>query len=406
MTPHTRRIVLPPPLDARKSMVVQITPIRACNLRCTHCFISNAHKSIADMMPQPLYEKAADISLAYSTAFDLYDLEYVLMGGELHMMPHVRQREIFSQGLKKLFRHLQIRDRTSGLVPLKQASFVLISNLINMRDGQIEIFADAFAQYVDLNRDYLAGGGRTEVDFVLGTSYEPDTNRFYRDRIFEDWKRNILNLRMRGLPIGIALTTTAGTVAEDPAKLLDWIVGELGCHVMVDYFAPYGEGKNAPDLLPDYAALADFMISYKTASETIMSRQGYADMAGPIFKSGKPLEQLHSRLAAMLAIDWDGAVVMDSESSADAQFSKQGIIAIDERPDAIILDELWSVAERKIKEERRDLGVRGCLACRHVRDCQGGFVHYAQIFSEAGQCAGIKNALDAIYPTDAKSNTE
>lgn len=392
-----RSIHLPPPLDARKSMVVQITPIRACNLRCTHCFISNTHKAVTSVMTQELYEKSADVAFEYSTAFPLYDIEYVLMGGELHLIPFDRQEEIYRTGIDKLFSHLEWRDSQKPVLSLEDASFVLISNLINMRPGQIDIFSEAARYFRERYSSYRACGGSSDASFVLGTSYEPDTKRFYRPWVLDEWKANIAELKGRGVEIGVALTTTAGMVATEPRQLLEWITGDLGCNAMLDHFAPYGEGKHAPELLPAHDGLADFLIGYREAAEEIMSRQGYENRAEPLFRPGKPLEQLHSRLAAMLAIDWDGAVAMDSESSADDQFSKQDVIMIDGRTIDSIVDDLWDAAERKIASERRDMALRGCLTCEYVQDCQGGFSHYAARFIDDGQCAGVRPAMAAFY---------
>jgi len=388
------------PVARRQSMVLQITPLRACNLRCTHCFITNEHKAGKARMDPRLFQWSLDMGLQFSKHFDLYDVEFVLMGGELHLLPLDHLAFMGQHSMDRGMAHLRAALSDDSASNLRSYSYNFITNLIHTPQPVLDLYARLWDDHMeDLARDPLPPGA--DFDFLLATSWEPDTNRFASPKVYDRWIKTIEWLRARGVRVGVALTGTRGTTECDPKALLDWIVRDLGCYAMYDHFAPYGAGVQAADqLLPDYDRMCRFLGDLMLYGEQLSQELGIDGLVAPGIGGTRPLEQLNSRLAAVLAIDYDGAVVMDSESSADLQYTGDHGLYIQQGSQEEVMADLLRMGRRRLNADFSRLMATPCADCRHLRRCQGGYIHWADVFpfDGADQCPGLKPMLDRLYP--------
>lgn len=387
---------IPPIVKERRSMVLQITPIRACNLRCTHCFITNAHKEVKDVMPQELFEQTLDVGLQFAGKHDLVDVETIIMGGEIHMMPLEYQRWMYRHTIDRMMDMMHQNHAEGRAKPLNNMTVNLISNLINISDEKLDLFVEASAYAQERMKELPEN---TEFYFLIATSYEPDTNRFYRPHIFEQWKRNIRYLQERGAAVGVAITGTKGTTEMGAQAITDLLYKELGCLVMFDHFGAYGEGAyNAADLNPDYDTLCTFLTELTQIGRREAEATKIEEVIAPSIFRGKPMEQLNSRMLCMLAVDYDGSVIMDSESSADEQFAGNGILKIGEADTETVLDQLIEIQKRRLRAEYREILTSpfGCGDCEFVAECQGGFPHFKELYNKPNQCPGLKQMLEQV----------
>jgi len=400
-----RSSAIPQIIRLRRSMVLQITPIRACNLRCTHCFITNEHKAITDIMSDELFEQSLEVGFGFAEQHDLVDVETVIMGGEIHTMPIEVQRRMYRRAIDRKIKLINDSvNRTDGM-PMRKMTLNLITNLIGISEEKLNVFVEA-SDYAKTRMADLPDN--TEFDFLIATSYEPDTNRFHKPHIIDQWKNNIRYLQDRGAPVGVALTGTKGTVEMGAHKLIEMIYHELGCLIMYDHFGAYGEGaRNANTLNPEYDDLCAFMIDLVETGRELAEKAGVEEVVAPSIFRGKPMEQLNSRMMCILAIDYDGSVIMDSESSADLQYNKEATIRVGEVGTSETVARLMHHQKRRLLAEFRELlkSPFGCMNCEHVTECQGGFAHFVKLFNKPGQCPGLKPMLDRIMDAPPKYAT-
>jgi len=396
-------LMVPPNLAGRRHAVFQITPNRNCNIRCDHCFISNRHKAITSHMSLGLYKRSLDVCMEFSKRIpSMEEADIVLMGGELALLPDDLQEGMYRHTVDRVIEHLA--ETAGSGRPQREVSCAIISNMINVGRDKLDVFVRAFDYYrarLDEERHRLGG---LSFDLTIDTSWEPDTGRFYKPHVYEQWLDNVRYMLARGVAVGLALTGTRGVVTMDVKERLDFFVRDLGVVPMYDHFAEYGEGRaNGAHLKFSYDEMVRFLIAFGEYAERLAEERGEV-VASPFFRAGRTMEQLHSRLLAILCVDWDGAIAMDSESSAETQHTRKDsvhgrdVLCVTEDADDGLVDAIVEQAQRRLVRESRALATSACADCRHLPYCQGGFVHYVGRFDGPGQCAGFKQVFDHFCP--------
>lgn len=369
-----------------KMLLAQITPIRRCNLRCEHCFIKNEHKLVKDIMDFDVFKNSIDIMYSFAdTLKDLKEIEIVLMGGEIHLLGEKNLELFLNYNLEKQEEY----SRQNNI----DISTTVITNLVDISKSKLDLMVDIYQKYKKINKEPFS--------LVYATSYEPDTNRFISDKKFNEWKENCLYLKSNGCKLAGGTTGTTGTVAMGAEKIYDLLYEELGLIPHYDHFTLFGEGAGKNYLMPSYEELSNFLIDF--FSINIEKYKGFDGL----FNYTKPfsLENLNSRWYAAYVVDYDGIIAMDSESSADSQFmskkykKQQNIIVPKKLTDETkndILSKLYKAWMKRQIELKRDSLKSPCNNCKHLNYCQGGFIHYKEIYNKEGECAGIKPFLDTL----------
>ncbi|SOC27103.1 hypothetical protein [Thalassospira xiamenensis] len=393
-----KKIVVPSPVSARSSMLLQIMPIRSCNLRCKHCFITNQHKKIKDIMSLPLFKKSLDITLEFSKHLPLSALEFDVMGGEIHTLPDDYFAEMAKYACDRTIQHAIEAVETGGYTdrPLEDVAINFMSNYINVSPEKLDMFLEAHdyfeAQWAKVDK---AISSQITARFFLHSSWEPDTNRFYKDKVFDQWAANFKRMSDRGARIGLCVTGTRGTIATPVEDLFDMAINKIGAaEVAFDYFGEHGEGKVNDDLVPDYDETIEWLTKFVKVGKSAGEKAGKSDFVVPHMTPGATLEQMHSRPLSQVTVDYDGTVALESVSAADKQFFKEGVFNIASGTPEDVISRLIQDTQRGINGDFRQMMNVGCLDCRHVEYCQGGYRHYVGRFTEPGQCAGFKQLLD------------
>lgn len=387
-----RGALVPDLLKSRKMLTVQITPTRRCNIRCTHCFITDEHKRMKDVMPLDVFDKSLDICMDFASRTPLEEIEFVLMGGELHVLRAEVLRHVI---------HSTLDRSVGGCInaegrEITEMSTTVITNLIGITQPKLDIYVAAKDYFLDAwARQGPARAGH-DLDYQVATSYEPDTNRFGYKGSYDEWVRNVRFLTERDIPMAVALTGTRGTIQAGAKKLIDFVVRDLGAAAMFDYFAPYGDGKfHADSLTPSYDELVAFMLEWVEYGWQISQEYG-RQMVAPMVTDYKALENLNSRWLGIVSVDYDGGIYLDSESAADNQFAKSTITNVNDGPVEAVVAELVRQAQRKWVREYRQMLTYGCTDCRHVSYCQGGYLHFMDhaTYAADGACPGLMPVMD------------
>jgi radical SAM protein with 4Fe4S-binding SPASM domain len=263
-------------------------------------------------------------------------------------------------------------------------SVTLITNLVGISKEKLDIYGD------------LVGGHQKKYGpekFLLATSYEPDTKRF-NDKTLKDWESNISYLRGRGVTIACGITGTQGTIDMGVSGILEYLHKGLGLIPHYDHFALFGEGRNRKDLMPSYKEIEDFITEFFLKTRDMDAFSEFFDYSEPY-----ALENLNSRWHSAIAVNFDGIVSMDSESSADDQFDsvakKQKMFNIQE---IRIIRQLMEANKRRILDMEKDVFRNSkCLSCEFSTFCKGGFRHYIDVFDGKGECAGFYNFIKNVF---------
>lgn len=388
MTAH-QPLMLPEVFLHRKMLVIQITPTRMCNLRCTHCFITNEHKAIREVMAVERYKQAMLACIRYAELVPVEEIEIVVFGGELHLLDAAYLREIFTF-TADVVAETAARD---GGRKLKVVTSSITTNLIGIRQDKLDLFVECAEYFNRRHADLGLADMDIEAAYEFATSYEPDTNRFHKPRILEDWKRNTRWLAERA-SVGVAVTGTRGLVRQGAKAMIDLLVRDLGVSVAFDYFAPYGEAKNyAGDLEPDYDELVAFMQDLLVEGDRI-SREFGKWMVTPMPSREIALENLNSRWLTIVSVDYDGGIFLDSESAADNQFNHSVPGYVADGDIEVIARNLLQLAQKKWRTEYKQMIKTGCLDCRHVSYCQGGYFHFFEKYNDGDRCPGLMPVMD------------
>lgn len=370
-----------------KMLLAQITPIRRCNLRCEHCFIKNEHKLIKDIMDFDVFKNSIKAMYMFAKQLkDLQEIEIVLMGGEIHLLGPELMKKFLEYNLEE-------QEKFRAENPDIQISTTVITNLVDVNDEKLKTMIKIYHDYKERNKDPLS--------LVYATSYEPDTNRFINDKKLNEWKATCKKLKDAGCQMAGGTTGTTGTIKMGAKKIYDLLYEDMGIVPHYDHFTLFGEGAGKYHLMPTYEELSDFL--YDFFSINIEKYKGFDGF----FNYTKPfsLENLNSRWYAAFVVDYDGIIEMDSESSADSQFmsksnKKKNTMLVkktmNDHDYHELIKKLMIQWKKRIIKLNRDQYKEPCINCEHVKYCQGGFIHYKNIFNKKGECAGIKPFLDKI----------
>lgn len=367
--------------NENRMMLVQLTPIRKCNLRCDHCFITNEHKLIKTTMSERLFEESLNFSYRLASKIDLTEVESVIMGGEIHLLGSDKMLRMIKMMINKNYEHK--KD-----FPQRDVSTTVITNLVGMNKEKLDSLVEANKYHEKINGEGSKGG------FIIGTSYEPDTGRFRNEKDLNEWKENIHYLNSNGCLVATGVTGTNGTVEMGASEIYRLLTDELGTAPQYDHLTLYGEGANHPELMPSYENLARFLTDFFSLNiEKYNGFDGLFDYREPF-----SFQNLNSRWDVALAVNYDGSISMDSESSADDQFSRiqKDYLKIGKKDEDELLLECLSQIKSRQKKLNRDAFQPKCLSCKHISYCKGGFIHYKDTFNKDDQCSGIKPFLDEL----------
>lgn len=101
-----------------------------------------------------------------------------------------------------------------------------------------------------------------------------------------------------------------------------------------------------------------------------------------------------------ISVNFDGSISLDSESAADEHvdsINTHSLINIADAP-LVTVQNLFNTAFKRLTTLNRDMLSQQCSSCRHVSYCQGVYVHYKNIFNNPGQCPGLYQVWDNVYP--------
>lgn len=363
----------------------QLTPLRRCNLRCNHCFITNEHKAMHDFMDFGLFKKSLLFLYDSGIGSGASEIEIVLMGGELHMLPEDILSDYMDFAVKTQLSYMR---KYHGKVYISTNT---ISNLIGINSRKLDIFISAFNPFKE--SEYFNGH---HGEFAIVSSFEPDTGRFKSDKVFNQWVGNIKYLANADCHVGIAITGTKGTIQMGARKIHDLLFKGLGVQYLFDYYASFGEGTNS--LMPEYNDLTKFLIDMFSIKHD--DEEYFEDRYdGESINIPYVLENLHSRWILPISINFDGSISLDSESAADEQLNalkSNPLINVNDE-DVVRDEQLYLQAHKRLIALGRDVLSPMCSSCRHVSYCQGGYIHYKNLFNNDNQCPGLYQIWDALF---------
>jgi radical SAM protein with 4Fe4S-binding SPASM domain len=333
-----------------------------------------------------LFKESVDFIYDSAVSSGATELEIVLMGGELHMLPEDVLIKYLNYSID--VQHQYMKNYSSSIY----FSTVIITNLIGISDKKMDIYISAFKRFSD---SPLANKNLGEL--ALATSYEPDTGRFKNLNVLSSWKDNINKLVEANCSVSIAVTGTKGTIEMGADKLHHFLFTSMGIQYYFDYFATFGEGDD--DLMPEYDELCTFLSDMILIKRNDLSYHENS-VDGESYLVPYVLENLNSRWLLPLSVNFDGSISLDSESAADEHMdaiNTQSLINVADDP--LVRDQnLFNTAFKRLTTLNRDMLSQQCSSCRHVSYCQGGYVHYKNIFNNPGQCPGLYQVWDSVYP--------
>ena len=346
---------------SQRCVQVHLNLTRACNLRCTHCYITNVVKAHTDAMSEEdAIRTLRDFSEYYADFPDLW-LDVTFIGGEPTLLGQGWFDRVMPQA------HALARD---GPVPMR---FSLATNLLS-RD------AEAIAGWFH----------------VIATSWDP-TTRFIshsgapKPALERVWSQRTQRLVDAGATVSVTATVTRPLIAMGVEPVLERLQSLSLSSVSFGFFIPAGEGgANASDLLPEAIDHSRFLIE---AGEWWLQSDRKMDIS-PVASSLDAWRSGRDSLGTICPMI-NGSLAVDTDGSAHPCFEAgSGDHPVDQLPN-VFRDSVAHALRHPVTLKARleaGLGHPGCRDCEFRLRCRSGCGVLAQRWAPENdlECPGFR----------------
>lgn len=229
-----------------KSLLVQLNVTRACNLRCTHCYISKEKKANHQKIDQKSFdiiiEKIGEF-ISTDTGREFSEVDLHIIGGE----PTLLGEAFYAKNAGRLKEMSSRYGRTFNTS--------IVSNLATKDALRACMHFDSVATSYEFDSRFVSTKGRPLI------------------HIENTWLENVRSLLREGKTVNVTSAITKPAVHHGAAKLLDhlYALGFRGIHL--GFFVLSGDGDLHKDTMcPTFSETSNFLIEayewYKNKVET------------------------------------------------------------------------------------------------------------------------------------------
>ena len=217
-----------------KSLLIQFNVTRACNLRCTHCYISKEkksnHQTITGEAFSYVLDKIGEFILT-ETGATFSEIDLHVIGGE----PTMLGEAFYEKNIRKL---IEMSSRYG-----RKFNISIVSNLATKESLRSCMYFDSIATSYEFDSRFVSTKGRPLI------------------HIQNTWLENINVLLRAGKTVNVTSAITKPATHHGAAKLLDYLysIGFRGIHL--GFFVLSGEGDlNKDTMCPTFSETSDFLI--------------------------------------------------------------------------------------------------------------------------------------------------
>jgi radical SAM protein with 4Fe4S-binding SPASM domain len=321
----------------KKTFLYQINVTRDCNLRCTHCYISNDVKAASQKMTDEQFLGLIDGVVKHlSQASSHNHAEIHVIGGEPSMMG----LEFYTRVMPKA-RELLSKIQDNG----KSYELMMVTNLTHKKQLEISKLFDR-----------------------ISTSYEPET-RFPTNRLFNTWLDACYQHMEAGITLSVTTAITRQVIEHGAAKLLDFYYKHNIKLVHFGFFIPEGEGlNNIKEIMPEFEETSRFLIE---AAEWYFANKDPEVFINPVesmmlsLETGKPVDDIVCPIiSGSVDVHWDGNVATCLEQGGGDSPDWSGNAFELPLGDVIEGEHFQKEVSRSVK------GHSECEKCRFEKNCR------------------------------------
>lgn len=343
----------------------QVNVTRACNLRCTHCYIDSKVKQHSGFMTK---EGIIDLSRQikeHVVRNKIGRAEIHIVGGE----PTMLGLEYFEKTVPEIRKNLEGIDY----------ELILVSNLLS-------------SDILDIAKKFDK----------VSTSYEPDTRFFslskkYKPRLEETWRNNVHKLVSEGIDLSATVCITKGVVEIGAKNILDFLVENFIKQIHLGFYIPQGDGLfSMSSNMPKFEETAKFLCAaadwYFDTKDCNSRDDVYLNPIESLIVSidkNEPKEDIVCPIiSGSIDINWDGNAVTCLEEGGSTNVDWSG---------NVFSEGLLNVTKNK-KFMKRVISAKRpnqvCVECPHYEICLGGCGVLFEYWNGSGECPGFKSFIE------------
>lgn len=344
----------------------QINVTRACNLRCSHCYIDSKVKNSSGFMTRENLVNLSKQIRDHVINNGIERAEIHIIGGE----PTMLGLDYFEAVMPK------IRENLDGI----NYDLILVSNLLSKESLEI---AKKFDK--------------------VSTSYEPDTRFFssqgnYKPRLEKTWQKNVERLISEGIDLSGTICITKGAIEAGARNILEFFIINSIKKIHLGFYIPQGDGlASMPLNMPKFEETAKFLCDaadwYFDTKDGKSRRDVYLNPIESVITSihkDEPSEDIVCPIIpGSIDINWDGNAVTCIEEGGAVNVDWAG---------NVFSDGIENVTKSR-KFIKRVMAARKpphsiCVECNYYQICLGGCGVLFKYWEGEGECPGFKSFIE------------
>ncbi|MEZ8292773.1 radical SAM protein [Vibrio splendidus] len=346
----------------KKTFLCQINVTRACNLSCSHCYISTDKKAASKNMSEEQFLEVIDqlcTHLNNSKQYAFADIHVI--GGEPTLLGVPFFESVLPLAKAKL--------ETLNI----EYKFSIVTNLLTSKAFKVASLFDEIA-----------------------TSYELDTRFVNRSGVIqpqleEKWIANVHGMIENGTTPYITMAITKAAVVKGAKPILDYLYGIGFRKIHFGFFIPSGDGlTNIATVFPAFEETSQFLID--TTEWYLERRDTEQDLwVNPVesfidsITNNRPNDDIVCPIIpGAIDVDWNGETVTCIEAGGEVDMDSLGNVF------ETSISEIMRTP-KYLAERRKAMTIKpNCRGCSEIKNCQQacGILH--EFWTGKGECPGFK----------------
>lgn len=353
-----------------KSLLVQFNVTRDCNLRCTHCYISQDKKRHSYSMSSSFFDSGIEGLAQFiesESGQQFSEVDVHIIGGE----PTLLGIDFFREKIG-ILRKLS----SEGTIPVNVS---IVSNLVTKDAVEICKLFDNVSTSFEFDSRFVSMKGRPLI------------------RIENSWRTNVAALQDAGIKVNVTTAMTLPVINHGAYELLDYLyaMGFRGIHL--GFFIVSGDGgKNKETMFPEFIQTSNFLIdAYKWYMEkVIIDPEIYVNPVESMIKSLVTGEENYDIscpiITGSIDIDSNGDVRTCTSSGGETFSATYGNMK--EQPLELIYRSRMFSRERVMAS----IPDSKCGNCEYLHICKSACKVLQKHWSGEGECPGFKTFISYV----------